>query len=687
MKNLLFGAVYILEQDYSDAEIENDLRNMKEGGCDLITLWPVANAWLAPDAHTWVFDATKRALDLCQKLGMKALLQLIGQNQAQEYMPDTMMTEDMFIKDEDGDAVNRNCYWANLNHPAVRDMIDHYFRAALSALKDHPAVYGWDIFNEAHFKGDDKYTVQKYQLWLEQQYGTIERLNYLWYRRYDSFAQITPAKRRTSYSIWSSLLPDVMYEKFRSENLAEICKFLYDTAKKYDAVHPIVIDGASAEITSADVTGRNNDEFLTSMVPDVYGSTFYPKSWGRDYRHQPWMLSMYFSIPASAAKKAGKSYFVDEIQTHTQSVLTPGSEVEPDELEKWIWMNVFVGCRGIQLWRWRPFLHGYQATGRGLTKMDGTPNDRAYKVKQFVDSLDRNAAVFAQACPASPLVKIAYSYENRLFFDSLLKWKNSFWAWELTGWYKAFWHLGQNPEVTDVEDLSEDDLKTPILVLPALLSISEKAARRLERYVADGGILIADARMGALNEYGEVPKTGIPGPVLSSVFGILEEDVESGKKFCMQDHTDEAIDAYFMDQKLALSDTVSVLGKMQDGSPAVTLNRYKKGQAIYFNSFIGAQMSRQMPDSVTELLREMLGKIEDAVLIEKSDHIHTAVMETQSQKLVLIINFGNEDETIRIRDLGQAGKPIDILTGEEVRITENAAIRVPANATFVLKTS
>ena len=42
--NFLFGAVYIIEQDYTDEEMRRDLTNMRDCGFNLITLWPIGNA-------------------------------------------------------------------------------------------------------------------------------------------------------------------------------------------------------------------------------------------------------------------------------------------------------------------------------------------------------------------------------------------------------------------------------------------------------------------------------------------------------------------------------------------------------------------------------------------------------------------------------------------------------------------
>ena len=102
MSKFLFGAVYIIEQDYTDEEMRRDLANMRDCGFNLITLWPIGNAWLAKSSHEWVFSKTRYVLDLCQELGMKAILQLFGQNQAQEFMPDSACTSEMEYGDQYG---------------------------------------------------------------------------------------------------------------------------------------------------------------------------------------------------------------------------------------------------------------------------------------------------------------------------------------------------------------------------------------------------------------------------------------------------------------------------------------------------------------------------------------------------------------------------------------------------------
>lgn len=658
----LFGAVYIIEQDYTDEEMRRDLSNMRDCGFNLVTLWPVSNAWMAKDNHEWVFTKTNYVMDLCLELGMQVILQLFGQNQSQEFMPDCAAVPEMEY-DDLGFGSNGNCMWANLNHPVVRQYMDSYFKEAITALKDHPALFGWDVFNEAHFKSDDPWTTEKYQSWLKEKYGSIERLNKEWYRRYDSFSQIWPEKRRAPYSIWSSLLPSIEYEKFRSVNVTEICQFLYDTALKYDNKHPIIIDGTSSAIVSGDVTSRNNDEFETAKIPDIYGATFYPKSWGKNYKETPWTLSMYFSIPAGAAREQGKPYFVNELQTHTQSVLTPGSEVSCEELVNWNLMCIFTGADGMQLWRWRPFLHGYQATGRGLTLMDGTPNERAAAVADMLKTVQENGGLFNSARVSAPAVKILCSYDERLYFDSLLKFGEngkSFWADNLEGWYKLFWSWGMPAEFGDLSAVPEKEIHTPIAILPGAVRVSEAEAKGLKRYVEEGGILIADGRMAAINELACVPPEGIPGKTLWELFGIAEVDVDSGRDMLIEGIR---VPTGHQSQKLKLTDAnAKVLAVMEDGSPAVVSHTFGKGKTIYFNNFTGLVLLEKEYPKLQEIISAETEAV-DCIRADKGTHVHISYMESDSQKAILMINSGDEQEEVILKGLPVQVTLQDIFSG------------------------
>lgn len=682
MKKYLFGAVYILEQEYSDEEIIRDLTNMKKAGYNTITLWPVANAWLAKSSHEYIFDQTRKVMDICNELKIKCILQLFGQNQAQEFMPDAGLTSEMEHYYEEGINLQANNYWSNLNNPTVREYFDNYFREAITALKDHPALYGWDVFNEAHFRSDDPFTTEKYQQWLKDKYKTIENLNYHWYRRYSAFSQIKPNKRRTAYSVWSSLLPAIDYEKFRSENLTEICRFLTDTAKKYDDENLIIIDGTSSMIMNSTLLNRNNDEFESAYVPDVYGATFYPKSWGKNYKETPWTLAMYYTIPASAARKANKPYVINELQTHTQSALTPGSEVSPQELTNWIYMCLFNAPKLMQLWRWRPFLHGYQVTGRGLTQFDGTPNKRYDEVANLLQIVNDNLDLFGDFKVVKPAVKIAISYHNRLAFDSLLKWEDSFWQDNAEGWYHIFWENGVQVDFTNTEKLDEFDYTAPIIVLPAAVQVSHDESERLSEYVKQGGLLIADGRMGTLNELARAPKEGIPGNILSTLFGFVENDVTSNENMVIGG---KSIQAPFMSQIMDVDDDVKVLCKMEDGRPAVIEHKYGKGKTLYFNSFFGLSSKDKVSKEIKNLFTPYIESI-GCISAQKGEGVHLSYIESDTKYGILAINFSDDSSSLSLKNIpiGENITIVNIMTGEKHEVKNKAVeLNLEANSSQI----
>ena len=137
---------------------------------------------------------------------MKVLLQLVGQNPSPgEFLPTAYCVRICC-------SIRFQAASGQINHPevAAHDALPGFLRGGLEA---HPAVFGWDLFNESNFQSTDPHTIRKYQSWLEERYGTIDNLNRKWLRRFRDFAQIDPSEHRAIYSVWSSLLPPVEIER------------------------------------------------------------------------------------------------------------------------------------------------------------------------------------------------------------------------------------------------------------------------------------------------------------------------------------------------------------------------------------------------------------------------------------------------------------------------------------------
>lgn len=232
------------------------------------------------------------------------------------------------------------------------------------------------------------------------------------------------------------------------------------------------------------------------------------------------------------------------------------------------------------------------------------------------------------------------------------------------------------------------------MVLPSALSISGDMAEKLTSYVERGGILIADGRMGSVNEYGEVPAEGIPGKHLSRLFGLREVDVDSGHSFSIKKPSDgekinplkERIPCNFMEQRLEVEEDTRILGTMEDGSPAVVLHPYGKGCTLYFNSFIGAELKKQNIPQVEQLVMDVItGRHDSLFTANKGSKVHVACIRSEESRAVLIINFNEKAEEVTLHGLGNKTEFVNLLTGEIVKAREQVKLLIPENTAYIYK--
>ena len=634
---LLFGAVYLLGPEDERAGVERDVRNMSELGFNLLTLWPTANSWLAPDTGDFVFDDTLHFLDVCQSHGMKVILQLTGQNPTQEFAPDCLIEDAHLIR-----SSPHNIY-IDYNHPEVRAMVLRYFDVCVGALKHHPAVFGWDVFNETNFRNEGMHSTARYREWLKERYAKIGNLNEKWGRRHSGFEQIDPVRRLMCYSAWSSLLPAVEYETFQAANLTEICREWCAHIRQLDPDHPVLIDGTSAQLLQPSLTERNTDEFEIAKDCDIYGGTFYPKSWGMAMGERPWQLMLYYGISRAAAQRAGKPFFINELQTHTQSLLTPGSEISPGELRLFVWAALAAGGEAIQLWRWSPFLKGCQSTGRGLTALDGTPGPRAVEAGAILARLRRHAPDLQGARPVSPDVRILLGYRSRLFYDALHYWAPSSHPDAVSGWHRLFTRLGLAVEAGSVEHLDDTWLGTPVIVLPAMISLSGEQVAWLEKYTCGGGCLVADARLNAIDEWGQVRREGSPGHPLSQVFGVAEVDVGPGAS-CEWDGVEWQ--ASHFTQTLRVFPGARVLARDSAGRAMVVANAFGSGKGVYFASMAALDWSKALPEGLPKLVGDSLA-LPARHFVEKPESVIVRWHEGAGREIAYVLNFAKSEARIR----------------------------------------
>ena len=149
--------------------------------------------------------------------------------------------------------------------------------------------------------------------------------------------------------------------------------------------------------------------------------------------------------------------------------------------------------------------------------------------------------------------------------------------------YAPMWHRGIN---TDVISIYDDFTQYKLVILPMLYMMREETAEKIEKYVREGGYVIATYTLGQANENDLVHLGGFPCGKLKDVFGIWAEEIDTlypdarnhvrmgGVDFAARDYCEiihtrgaEAIAHYTSD--------------FYSGMPAATVNCYGDGRAYY----------------------------------------------------------------------------------------------------------
>ncbi|MBR2374445.1 MAG: beta-galactosidase trimerization domain-containing protein, partial [Lentisphaeria bacterium] len=154
------------------------------------------------------------------------------------------------------------------------------------------------------------------------------------------------------------------------------------------------------------------------------------------------------------------------------------------------------------------------------------------------------------------------------------------WHNSQTGWAALLEDLKLNYFYLPYDVLDKEVPKAKVVVLPAAISLSDKAVANLQKFVAAGGTVVADFAPGWFNEHGlKVRSAGV-----EKLFGISRAAstlAVSGTVLQSKAHGSiPAVSGEFRigENKLAASNAVSL-----GGGKAFFVNRCGKGQAILLN--------------------------------------------------------------------------------------------------------
>jgi beta-galactosidase len=552
--------------DRSPEQIDHDISIMSGAGFNVVRMGDLSWDSFEPSRGKFEFEWFDKIMDKMQAKGIKVILDIPG-SPAPIWLHRAYPGVD--IVNEQGERIP----------PAERYMDDigdpDYVREAriladtlTKRYAHHPTLIAVGYDNEIGngFMSYSEADRRRFIAWLRKNYGTIEALNQAWAtqrwsRRLNSFDDVDlplasgpgPSERYLDlHRYWSDVAVERLQEleAIRRRNMPDIPSIsnLWDTAPR-----------------------RGFDYLATYKSYVSYGAEgFYPGD------------------PISGALGAlmTKGDLATPIWFNEFTAGGGGYYGTPGRSRMYAYLALMMGAQGILAWTFNSHLGGEEQALFGLLDHDGTPS---WKVDEFagIASEFKQLSKFGFPRYTHPEVAIAYSFDS--FIDShpngpsntTPQYFRPSYSEQVQG---AFDPLFRANIDTAIIHIGHDSLSPyKLVVVPADYVMDAASAKALRDYVSEGGTVLMTAFSAKVDEHGQWFDTPLPGR-LSDVFGLKTNafyQVESPLKFELDG---SSVDSGARRYEVLDPKTARVLSRFTntaDRSPAVTINNFGKGNAIY----------------------------------------------------------------------------------------------------------
>lgn len=648
---LYYGVAYYPEAYFLEG-VDEDIRRMKEYHINVVRMAEFSWALMEPREGEYDFQWLH---EIVEKLHNNGIDVILGTPTA---TPPVWMAEkypEIFIVDENGQqrghGARRNCSYTN---PKYRELSRKIVLEMAKEFGEKPGVIGWQTDNEFNLIHDySEFTEIRWHNWLEEKYGSIEKLNRtwhtnLWSQRYERFDQI-PMPRS---NIWHHTSLRFDWEKFSSDQIVDYQKIHIEAIRAHSSL-PITHDG---------MPGQHKNypklfEDLDFMAVNAYHSfpvyqrvqTNYDRMRGYG-KGMHWLFETAPNNSGGGSK--GQTWFIHQPDGAMRAAL---------------WMNYALGGQGAMFWLWRQQPAGQEMPHGAFISAWGTPAANSDDLKQLGSELNEYSELLMNAPVEKARVALFYSHISDMGLE-IEEWSNDIDYY--TDWTNKFYAPVSDLYIhRDVIHENTDLSSYDLLLAPLMPVISEELSDRLEKWVKKGGTLILGPMTGYRNEYygGHTNKalgwlsewTGINIqsriPVDSynldydKIPQVVSGELLPGNRIGNCHFWSEAIDPE------DLNVLASYRNGMHDGQPAIVEKKVGKGKVVFMGTYPG--------EEIYSTLVSMYAAEEDIQTLGSGDENILVVPRSgnDGESYKIVINLNNKEVKLHLKD----GPYIDLMTGRE----------------------
>jgi beta-galactosidase len=464
-----YGAVYFRKSNPPEQDWARDHRTAARIGMNTFRHWFMWGAIeTAPGKYDWRdYD---RMMDLAAQNGIKVVIAELITSAPEwsfrKYAHARFVASDGSIAESTigGSSATGGFPGLCLDNAEVREAAGKFLTALVERYRNHPALLGYDLWNENTFNGGSanrmycycEATRRKLREWLRRRYGSLEQVGRVWNRySYSDWEDIQPPRNFGGY-------PESLdWLDFRIDDAFELFHWRAEMFRRLDPKHLIAAHGVAGTLES--LPSSAHDEWRSSAEVDTWGFTFVASRKG----DEPW--KQFQAVDLVRGGSRGKPFWHAEAEAgplwmQPQVIGRPREDGRiPDEADVRLWNLVSCagGATGILYPRWRPLLDGPLFGAFGAFGMDGSITPRAEMTGKVAKWANAHPEVWASR-PVQGDIGLLFAPESEMF-NYVQQGSTDFYAQSIRGAYQAFFDSNIQADFVSLDDM---EVQNPVPALP-----------------------------------------------------------------------------------------------------------------------------------------------------------------------------------------------------------------------------
>lgn len=575
---------------------DEDIRMMSEAKINMVKIGVFSWARLEPEEGVYDLEWFKRLADKISEAGIRLF---VGTPTAAPPAWLTSKCQEVLNYDENATRVPhglRRHYCPT--SPLYREFCAKIVDEIAKSVSGNKMLAAWQIDNEiAIGETGPCYCAQckeAFREWLKKKYGSLAALNNAWNTVFWS----------CDFSEWEQIVPpfprpawQLDYIRFQSDAFRDFIGAQIQIIRKYDQKSLITTNswiGLNAPVDAVKIF-ESLDVASYDCYINYHGSL-------QTYRAS---LDLYRNL-----KEPSRPFWIAE--TGAWNCVTAEDD-SLSALRAWAYEFIARGADAMLYFRWRQSVMG-EEDHPAILNWSGRKTSQYEKVKELFAELDSLSGELENLPLPQAQVAIIWDPQTAL----LNRIKDGDYMDNVIMAHSLMDKMNIACDILPLRD-SLDIRKYNLLILPQLEKADRIFAAKLESFISDGGVVLAQTRLAISDENGKyLPETspvfmhelfgieinerwnisGLPryGPVQFVRDSARRDEPEVSVDFCFSGLRAKGVK--YMEALEILSDDVEILAEYSSGAlkgrPAVAMNKHGKGFAFYQGCWMDEKSSLEI---------------------------------------------------------------------------------------------